>query len=133
MDGEIEPEALRERLEDGEEPLLVDVSPAADFEAGHVPGSEHVPLPELPGEIDRIADAEDVVTVCPHGLASVKAARIIGAYREFDGTVRSLAGGLEAWEGPLEPGRPGGDGSGEGRDAERDAESAGGDGPDAPF
>lgn len=108
MDGEIEPESLREHLTTDDPPLLVDVSPAEAYERGHVPGSEHVPLPELPGEIERIAAADHVVTVCPHGLASAKAARIIGAYREFDGTVESLAGGLEAWDGPLE--RSGADG-----------------------
>lgn len=110
MDGEIEPESLRERLAAGDAPLLVDVGPAEAYERRHLPGSEHVSLPELPGEIDRIADADHVVTVCPHGLASAKAARIIGAYREFDGTVESLAGGLEAWDGPVESDRHGADG-----------------------
>jgi len=42
------------------------------------------------------------VTVCPHGEASVQAARLVGSYRGVDGPVESLAGGLEAWDGPLE-------------------------------
>jgi hypothetical protein len=45
-----------------------------------------------------------VVTVCPHGEASVRAARLIGAYEGFDGRVESLACGLEGWTGPLESG-----------------------------
>lgn len=104
MDGEIDPASLQELLESDDSPLLLDVSPPADYEAGHVPGSEHISLAELPGEIDRIANADRVVTVCPHGLASVKAARIISAYEDFDGTVESLAGGFEAWDGPVERG-----------------------------
>lgn len=102
MDGEIDPESLRELLDGEDPPLLVDVSPAADYAEGHLPGSEHVPLNELPRRIDRIAEADRVVTVCPKGIASAKAARIIAAYEGFDGTVENLAGGLEAWDGPLE-------------------------------
>lgn len=101
MVGEIESETLAAKLDDGDRPLVVDIRDGEAFADGHLPGSEHVPLADLPGEIDRIAAADHVVTVCPHGLASVKAARIVEAYREFDGTVESLAGGLEAWDGPL--------------------------------
>lgn len=104
MDGEIDSASLQALLESDDPPLLLDVSPAAAYEAGHVPGSEHVPLAELPAAIERIADADRVVTICPHGLASVKAARIVSAYEDFDGTVESLAGGFEAWDGPIERG-----------------------------
>lgn len=121
MVGEIDPETLRDRLAaDSERPLLVDIRAAGDFAEGHLPGSLNIPMADLPREIDRIAEAEHVVTICPHGKASVKAARIIAAYRDFDGRVDSLAGGLEAWDGDLERG-----------DAES-AEAAAAD-EDAPF
>ena len=102
MVGEIQPETLRERLADGDEPVLIDIRSGAAFDAGHLPGSQNVPLPEIPRQIDDFADADHVVTVCPHGKASLKAGRIVEAYQDFDGTVESLAGGLEAWDGPLE-------------------------------
>lgn len=102
MVGEIEPEALRERLDGEGAPLVVDIRAPEAYAEGHLPESENVPMAELPREIDAIAGADHVVTVCPEGLASVKAARIVEAYREFDGRVESLAGGLEAWDGPLE-------------------------------
>ena len=38
----------------------------------------------------------------PRGQASVQAARLVGAYEGVDGPVESLAGGLEAWDGPLD-------------------------------
>lgn len=116
MVGEIQPETLRERLVDGGSPEVIDIRTEAAFAEGHLPGSRNVPLPEIPRQIDDFADADTVVTVCPHGKASLKAARIVEAYQDFDGTVESLAGGLEAWEGPIE------------------GESAGaGDPADAPF
>lgn len=122
MDGETDPETLRKRLtgdggeagdgddsdgagsngESADTPLIVDIRSPEAFAREHIPESTNVPLADLPGEIDRIAEADEVVTVCPHGKASVKAARIVGAYREFDGRVVSLAGGLTAWDGPME-------------------------------
>jgi rhodanese-related sulfurtransferase len=102
MVGEIQPETLHERLGDGDAPVVIDIRSQSAFDGGHLPGSRNVPLPEIPRQIDDFADADHVVTVCPHGKASLKAARIVEAYQGFDGTVDSLAGGLEAWDGPVE-------------------------------
>ncbi|MFB6311459.1 MAG: rhodanese-like domain-containing protein [Salinirussus sp.] len=102
MVGEIDPDTLQERLEGEDAPLLVDIRPRSAFDESHLPGSVNVPLAEIPGSIDEIASADEVVTICPHGMASVKAARIVEAYQDFDGTVSSLAGGLEAWDGPMD-------------------------------
>ena len=102
MDGEIDGPELQALMEDDTELTVVDIRRPGSFEQGHIPGSVNVPFGELPNRIDDVADAERVVTVCPHGKASVKAARLVGSYREFDGRVESLRGGLEAWEGPVE-------------------------------
>jgi rhodanese-related sulfurtransferase len=118
MDGEIEPDRLEEKLETDEEPLVVDIRNPPSFERGHIPDSVNVPLSRLTAEVDAVADADHVVTVCPHGQASVKAARLIASYEGFDGRVDSLHGGLTAWDGPL--------------DTEVEQASSD-DGPDAPF
>lgn len=103
MDGEISPAALADLLEEDSSLRIVDVRRRANFRAGHIPGSECIPLPSLPDEIESLDGAERVVTVCPHGDASVKAARLIAAYEGIDADtpVESLAGGLAAWEGDL--------------------------------
>lgn len=105
MVDEIEPAALRELLESGDDVRVVDIRGTTAFEAGHIPGSEHVPMDRLPAKIGRFDGADHVVTVCPHGEASVQAGRLIQAYEGTETTrVESLAGGLSAWEGPLEDG-----------------------------
>ncbi len=101
MDGEIDPNELADVLGD-DGPLVVDIRQPPSFARGRIPDSVNVPLPQLPQDVDRIADADHVVTVCPHGKASVRAARLVTAFEGFDGRVESLRGGLEAWEGPLE-------------------------------
>jgi rhodanese-related sulfurtransferase len=118
MDGELTPRELEDRLVEGD-PLVVDVRDGASYSEEHIPDSEHVPFAEIPAAADRIAEADEVVTVCYEGLASVKAARLIASHREFDGEVRSLEGGMEAWQGPVDGGTDG--------TADED------EGPDAPF
>lgn len=109
MDGEIAPEEVARLVAGDDPPLIVDVRPPGAFARGHVPGSENVPLGRLPDRIDDLAGAEHVVTVCPHGRASVQAARLIASAEATAGArVESMAGGLDAWPGDL----VGGDGTG---------------------
>jgi rhodanese-related sulfurtransferase len=102
MDGEIEPADL-EPLLGGDGVRIVDIRSPAAFRRGHIPGSENVPFDELPNRVASLADADRIVTVCPHGQASVQAARLIASYEGTgDATVESLAGGLTEWDGPLD-------------------------------
>lgn len=102
MDGEIEPDDLATLLEDEGHPRIVDIRQRGPFRRGHIPGSENVPLARLVEDVETFEGSDHVVTVCPHGQASVKAARLISAYDGFEGRVESLRGGLEAWDGPVE-------------------------------
>jgi len=102
MDAEIPPERVRE-LRDGDETVeVVDIRSPTAFRRGHVPGSRNVPFPNLAEAADEFADADHVVTVCPHGKSSVRAARLVAAHEAVDAAVYSMAGGLEAWEGELD-------------------------------
>ncbi|WP_225333050.1 rhodanese-like domain-containing protein [Halomicrobium urmianum] len=126
MDGEIGTEELRERLDD-EETRVVDIRPPRAYRQGHVPGSENVPLGQLVQDVERFAGDEDVVTLCPHGKSSVKAARLIAAYEGFEGEVVSYEPGLSEWDGPIEAGAD---------EAEEDGVRADGavdEGPESPF
>ena len=104
------PDELAAALEAGEPPVVVDIRRPAAFRRGHIPGSENLPLGALAGGVELLDGADHVVTVCPHGQSSIKAARLIAAYGGFDGRVESLAGGLEAWTGPLVHGEEDDDG-----------------------
>jgi rhodanese-related sulfurtransferase len=103
MDGEISPADVESLLESDDRPRVIDIRSPAEFARGHIPGSENVPFGELPERVGEFADADRIVTVCPHGKASVQAARLVGSYEgTTDARVESMAGGLEAWDGPFE-------------------------------
>jgi rhodanese-related sulfurtransferase len=116
MDGEIGHDEM-ETLLDDEDACIVDIRAPTAFERGHIPGSENVPFPSLVDRVERFADTDRVVTVCPKGKSSVQAARLIASYEGFDGRVESFEPGLSGWDGPLEDG----------------GETGADEGPDAPF
>ncbi|SFR31086.1 MULTISPECIES: rhodanese-like domain-containing protein [Halorubrum] len=133
MDGEIDPEELSSLLSergDGsvDEPLrIVDIRDQRAFDRGHLPDSECIPFPELTSRVAELDDADRIVTVCPHGVASRQAAQLIGSYEGTrEARVESLRGGIEAWEREVGELVTAG--------AESQAENDGTDeGPEAPF
>ena len=94
---------LRKIQENGKEHILIDVRDAADYEAGHVEGSVHVPVRELEGNIDSLV---------PHKAAYVI---VIGEERGLApetheqlkakgySNVEFLLGGFDEWCKPAEP------------------------------
>jgi rhodanese-related sulfurtransferase len=133
MDGEIAPAEVQRALEDGDAPVVVDIRSPAAYKQGHIPSSRNVPFGELPDQVDSLTDADHIVTVCPHGKASVQAARLIGSYEGIgDARVDSMAGGLTEWPGELEPADGPAEATGAGA-GESDADGSTGEATDAPF
>lgn len=101
MDGEIDPDEVEQLLASDDPPRVVDIRDPGAFERGHIPGSENVPFDRIPDRAADLAGADRIVTVCPHGQASVQAARLIGSAAGVDGRVESMRGGLTEWDGEV--------------------------------
>lgn len=103
MDGEITPADLEAALTDDDAPLVVDIRQPGAYREGHIPGSVNLPLVDLARSVEDVADAERVVTVCPHGKASVQAANLVASYEGLaeGARVESLAGGITGWDGDV--------------------------------
>ncbi len=75
--------------------VLVDVREPREAEIAQIAGARLIPLRELPGRLAELSGHGDIVTLCHHGPRSLKAREILkGA--GFS-SVRSLAGGIDAW------------------------------------
>ena len=58
-------------LLDGEDPpLVVDVRGTGEFAAGHIPGSLHIPYPELAQRLGELPRDRPVATICKGGKRS---------------------------------------------------------------
>ena len=101
---EISPEDVKERIDASEGTQIIDIRSPADFKHGHIPGATNIPMTELPSRVDDVEWGDDVVVACPIGKSSIQAARLIGSYEGVDGdsSVKSMAGGYQAWEYDLE-------------------------------
>ncbi|GAE51578.1 rhodanese-like domain-containing protein [Xanthomonas arboricola] len=96
------------RLINSENALVIDLSPTADFEKGHIAGSRNVALAKFDpaGKLLANAKSSPVVVVCRNGNASAGAAKALKK-AGFE-QVYWLDGGVAAWqmaELPLVKGR----------------------------
>lgn len=81
-----------------ENALLVDVSPSADFEKGHIVGAKNVAMSQFDPESKLLAKVKDlpVVVACRNGIGSAGAAkRLVKAGFQ---QVYWLDGGVAAWQ-----------------------------------
>jgi len=87
---------LRERLND-DDVFILDVRTLHSREQhGHIPGSEHVYLGDLPDQLDELPRGEAIVVYCDAGYKTGTAASLL-ARHGFDG-VAELIGGIAAWK-----------------------------------
>lgn len=91
---EVSREELARRLGDGV--WVWDVRPAAEFEAGHVPGAESVPPEEVERRLDEVPDDVEVVAYCrgPFCVYADDAVRALTARRR---RARRLEEGFPEW------------------------------------
>ncbi|HEX3546820.1 MAG TPA: rhodanese-like domain-containing protein [Mycobacterium sp.] len=89
---------LRELLESGTPPRLIDVRTPTEFETVHIRGAYNVPLNLLREHRDEIVDHldDDVVVVCRSGQRAGQAEQTLRAAGLAN--VHVLAGGITAWE-----------------------------------
>lgn len=100
----ISPEHLKEMLDGGKAPRLIDVRDPWEFELCRIPGSENIPMSELSGKLEHIDHQADLVLICHHGVRS----RQVVAYLESAGftLVQNLDGGVDGWAVAIDPDMP---------------------------
>jgi len=86
---------LFRRLRD-EEVLVLDVRPAAEYAAGHIPGAINVPHDQLAARLSELPAGADIVAYC-RGRYCVFAPDAVRLLRAHGFSARPLAGGLPDW------------------------------------
>lgn len=91
--------ALRQRIDSGEELLLLDVRTPEEFtgELGHIAGAHNLPLDSLKARSEELSAWQErpVMLVCHTDKRSAKAARILA--RQGFANLHVIAGGMVAW------------------------------------
>lgn len=100
---EVTPRDAR-RLSEAGVALIVDVRTNEEVAVASVAHALHIPLHELEQRADEIPEGASVLTLCHHGVRSMKAAAFLRAVGFPD--ARSVAGGIELWSWSADPNVP---------------------------
>lgn len=74
--------------------FVLDVREDFEWEDGHVPNAHHIPMKDVPNNLDKLDDGARIFVICHAGGRSMTIANYL-ADRGYD--VVSVAGGTSAW------------------------------------
>lgn len=80
----------------GEDPLVIDVRQADEYDGGHVPGAIHLAAGSLPDRLAELPRDRPIVTICASGYRSAVAASLLRAAGFRD--VAWIGSGVGAWQ-----------------------------------
>ncbi len=91
----IGPAQLKEMMDKGEKPVVVDVRESWEYKGGHIPGARTSPLSTFQSQYDKLDKERTIVVVCQSGNRSKTASRFLAkaGYKKL----YHLAGGTSGW------------------------------------
>lgn len=103
-DVQIPPHELKERMDKGEDIVILDVR--EDWEHAHVriPDARHIPLAQLPQAISSLDRSKDIIVYCHHGVRSLQACQFLKK-NGFE-KIQNLKGGIDAYARMVDPSLP---------------------------
>ena len=91
----ISPHRVKEKLDDGDDFILLDVRSPAEHAEGSIPGAKLIPLGMLREKLDALPREKEIVTFCKISLRGYEAQKILDA-AGFENT-RFMDGGILTW------------------------------------
>ena len=98
---EISVHELKQKLDQGDSILLLDVREPAEYEIARFEDALLIPLKELPQQVNRLHPDREIVIHCHAGVRSMYAASYL--YQIGFRNVKSLAGGIDQWAIEIDP------------------------------
>lgn len=102
MDDSVIPQADVPSLppEFGQDVTLLDVREDDEWQRGHAPGAQHIPMGDVPARIDEIDIDKPLYVICHAGGRSMRVAQ----YLQRNGyEPTNVDGGMLAWDGAGRP------------------------------
>jgi rhodanese-related sulfurtransferase len=82
--------------------MVIDVRPAAEYQAGHIPGAINIPVDELPQHLEALPHEQEIVAYC-RGPYCMLAFDAVAALREAGYQARRLEDGFPEWKAESRP------------------------------
>jgi rhodanese-related sulfurtransferase len=87
-----------------ENPVLLDVREAWEFEICHIDGSINIPMGQIPLQLEQLQTATEIVVICHHGIRSQQVISFL--QRQSVATLVNLDGGVDAWARTIDSDMP---------------------------
>ena len=98
---ELTPKELKQRLEEREPLVLLDVRQDWETRLCRLDNALHIPIEEIELRSDELDPAAELVVYCHQGVRSAAVAEYLRGLGFAN--VRNLAGGLDAWARTVDP------------------------------
>ena len=98
---EISVSELKQKLDSGDKPQLIDVRETWELEICQLEGVKNLPMTEIAGRIDEVESAEETIVICHHGGRRMQVAMWLE--QQGKGQMTNLAGGMDAWASVVDP------------------------------
>lgn len=86
---------LKHRIDAGAPPVILDVREPWEYALCALPGSQHIPMGQIPERLAELDRDAEIVVVCHHGARSQMTAQYLGAHGFAH--LHNLTGGVDAW------------------------------------
>ena len=94
---EISPQALKIRLDNGDNILVIDMRQGWEYQSGHIPGAKHIFVQDIPQRLNELPSEVDLVFQCWHGYTSLDVSAFVIEQGWPANRVASLSGGIAGW------------------------------------
>lgn len=103
-EAQITVEELKEKIDEGQEVVLLDVREPMEWEIARLDKAVLMPVAQVPARVNELSTADEIVVYCKTGARS---GRITNFLRELGfRKVKNLAGGIDMWAEKVEPEMP---------------------------
>ena len=101
---EVTAKELKEELDQGQDPYILDVRNQMEYDISRIEGSHLIPLDQLLNRLHELDSARDIVAHCRTGARSAQAIEMLqeAGFRKL----RNLKGGVLAWADEVDPTMP---------------------------
>jgi sulfur-carrier protein adenylyltransferase/sulfurtransferase len=103
-EGEIDVTELKQKMDRGDNFVLIDVREPHEYKICSIPGARLIPLGEFPRHVGEFDPNADIVIHCRSGMRSAKACAVLrqAGFQH----VRNVVGGILAWSDKVDPSVP---------------------------
>ena len=95
---------LKQKLDKGENVVLIDVREQWEYNIAKIEGAQLIPLGTLGSEYKKLDPQAEIVMQCHKGMRSMDATQFL--LQQGFKNVKNLTGGIEAWSSQIDPSVP---------------------------